>query len=203
MTKQTTHPNHNFYSTGIHWAGIVLCCILGFVFSQTTAAKPEVDPALRETLKATISQADSFEDRFDAEVWLVQKSGVLQRFIKDPEERLHILKEIHKASTRAQLPPEYVLAVIHVESAFDQFAISQVGAQGMMQIMPFWKKEIGRDNDNLMDIPTNLKYGCTILKYYLEVAKGDWREALARYNGSYGKHKYPNKVIVAWQRYWK
>lgn len=162
-----------------------------------------LDEQLRAKLKAAIHQADSFEDRFDAEVWLTQKSGILKRFIKTPEERFLILREVHRASTQSKLPPEYVLALIQVESAFDQYAISRVGAQGMMQIMPFWKKEIGKKEDNLMDIRTNLKYGCTILRHYLDRSKGDWREALARYNGSYGKQKYPNKVIMAWQKYWK
>ena len=164
---------------------------------------PEVDDEIRGKLIATISQADSFEDRFDAEVWLVQKSAVLERYVKDPDKRLRILKEVHRTSKQVDIPPEFVLAVIQIESAFDRFAISRVGAQGMMQIMPFWKNEIGRDDDNLMDMKTNLRYGCTILKHYLERAEGNWAEALARYNGSYGKLWYPQKVMVAWEENWR
>ncbi len=164
---------------------------------------PEVDPELRAKLIKVISQTDSFNDRFDAEVWLVQKSGVLKKFVKNHEERLHILKEVHRASKSADIPPEFVLAVIQIESHFDRFAISSAGARGMMQVMPFWKKEIGRESDNLIDLRTNLRYGCTILKHYLDRAKGDWKEALARYNGSYGKYWYPEKVLVAWQKYWR
>ena len=164
---------------------------------------PDIDPELREKLKQTISQADSFEDRFDAEVWLVQKSAVLAKYVKDDAERLFILKEVHKAAQRVDVPPEFVLAVIEVESHFDRFAVSRVGAQGMMQVMPFWKKEIGRESDNLMDIKTNLQYGCTILKHYLDRAKGNWAEALARYNGSYGRFTYPEKVMVAWEKHWR
>ncbi|MFL0804770.1 MAG: lytic transglycosylase domain-containing protein [Agarilytica sp.] len=164
---------------------------------------PEVDPELRAKLIKVISQTDSFNDRFDAEVWLVQKSGVLKKFVKNHEERLLILKEVHRASKSADIPPEFVLAVIQIESHFDRFAISSAGARGMMQVMPFWKKEIGRESDNLIDLRTNLRYGCTILKHYLDRAKGDWKEALARYNGSYGKYWYPEKVLVAWQKYWR
>ncbi len=184
-------------------AALAVCAIGILLSALNTQAKQVIDQELREKLKVAISEADSFEDRFDAEVWLIQKSGVLKRFVSDPEERFMVLREIHKASTRSKLPPEYVLALIQVESAFDRFAVSRVGAQGMMQIMPFWKNEIGRKDDNLMDIRTNLKYGCTILRHYLDRSKGNWREAFARYNGSYGKQKYPNKVILAWQKYWK
>ncbi|MFT5083694.1 MAG: soluble lytic murein transglycosylase-like protein [Lentisphaeria bacterium] len=162
-----------------------------------------VDPALREKLRLTISQAYSFDDRFHAEVWLVQKSSVLKKYVKDEEKRLVLLKEIHSAATEAQVSPEFVLAVIQVESHFNQYALSSAGAQGLMQVMPFWKKEIGRESDNLINLRTNLRYGCTILKHYLDVAKGDWKEALARYNGSYGKQKYPDKVILAWQKNWR
>ncbi|PCK08787.1 MAG: hypothetical protein COA42_07220 [Alteromonadaceae bacterium] len=167
-------------------------------------AKPQaLDPALLAKLKQTIAQADSFEDRFDAEVWLMQKSSVLKRYVKDDQKRLQLLKEIHKAASRAEVAPELVLAVIQTESHFNQYALSSAGAMGMMQIMPFWKNEIGRDADNLIDIKTNLQYGCTILKHYLDKAKGDWREALARYNGSYGSSRYSDKVILTWQKDWR
>jgi soluble lytic murein transglycosylase-like protein len=176
-----------------------------FAQEQKSISKPdrEIDDELRAKLIATISQADSFVDRFDAEVWLVQKSAILEKYEKDPDKRLFLLKEIHKTSKQVGVPPEFVLAVIQIESAFDRFAISRVGAQGMMQVMPFWKNEIGRDDDNLMDIQTNLRYGCTILKHYLDKADGNWGEALARYNGSYGKYWYPQKVMVAWEKNWR
>lgn len=164
---------------------------------------PDVDPELRKKLKDTISQASSFDNRFDAEVWLVQKSSILKKYIKNHDVRLSILKEVHHAATEAGVPPEFVLAVIQVESLFDSYAVSSVGAQGMMQVMPFWKNEIGREQDNLIDMRTNLRYGCTILKHYLDRAKGNWSEALARYNGSYGKLWYPERVMNAWQKNWK
>lgn len=186
---------------------VLLACIVHlFSFAcvaQADTQKHHIDPELREKLKKTISEADSFVDEFDAQVWLVQKSAVLEKYIKDHDRRLFILKEVHYAATRANVSPEFVLAVIQIESLFDPYAVSSAGAMGMMQVMPFWKKEIGRESDNLIDIRTNLKYGCTILKHYLDRADGDWKEALARYNGSYGKYWYPEKVMVAWQKNWR
>ena len=114
-----------------------------------------VDDELRQLLKNAIEESDSFEDQFDAEVWLVSKQEPMKRFIKDPQQRMLLLRKIHRAATQAGLRPEIVLALIEVESHFDQFAVSRVGAQGMMQIMPFWKHEIGHSEDNLTDIDTN------------------------------------------------
>ncbi len=184
---------------------LVWALTLGIV-AEAHALAPqqyEVDDRLRSLLRQSIEQADSFEDRFDAEVWLVAKSSSLQRFIKDPEERFRILRLVHREATRAGVPADLVLAVIQIESAFDPYAVSHVGAQGMMQVMPFWKKEIGREQDSLIDLETNLRYGCTILKYYIDKEKGRWAEGLARYNGSYGKYWYPEKVLTAWQKYWR
>lgn len=169
----------------------------------THAEQRHVDDDLRQILIQSIEQADSFDDRFDAEVWLVSKSASIGRFIKDPQERFRILRLVHREATRAKLPADLVLAVIQIESAFDPYAVSSAGAMGMMQVMPFWKKEIGRENDNLINLETNLRYGCTILKYYIDKEKGRWAEGLARYNGSYGKYWYPEKVLVAWQKYWR
>jgi soluble lytic murein transglycosylase-like protein len=159
-------------------------------FGQTTP-----DPELREVLREAAGAADSFDDRFAAEVWLTDMSTRLQRQVRDPEERMDILTRVHQEATFAGLAPELVLAVIEVESNFDHYAVSVAGALGLMQIMPFWLDEIGRPNDNLLHINTNLRYGCTILKFYLEKENGDLRRALGRYNGSLGQRKYPNKVI--------
>ncbi|MGH1484574.1 MAG: lytic transglycosylase domain-containing protein [Cellvibrionaceae bacterium] len=166
-------------------------------------SRQAVDDELRQQLKTAIAASDSFEDRFDAEVWLTAMSHKLKRYIKDPEERLYILRNVHREAKRAGLDPELVLAVIQIESAFDPYAVSVVGAQGMMQVMPFWKKEIGRPDDNLINMETNLRYGCTILKHYLDREKGKLAPALARYNGSYGSYKYSRKVMGAWIDRWK
>lgn len=141
-------------------------------------------------------------DRFDAEVWLVDMSARLGRFLPDEKERLNLLKHLHFEARKANLHPELVLAVIEVESRFDRFAISNAGARGLMQIMPFWLKEIGRPDDNLFKPQTNLRFGCTILRYYLDMEKGDLGPALARYNGSSGSTRYPNKVVTALNHRW-
>ncbi len=181
---------------------IVLLSQLGYK-EAVWAQELEVEDELRAYLGASIASADSFEDRFEAEVWLTAKSGALERYVKDPSQRLLILRLVHREAKRVNLPADMILAVIHVESLFDPYAVSHVGAQGIMQVMPFWKKEIGRDQDNLIDLETNLRYGCTILRYYYDKEQGRWAEALARYNGSYGKYWYPDRVMTAWQKFWR
>ena len=161
----------------------------------TVAAQDGPHLELLDLLRTAASEADSFPDRFDAQVWLSDMSSRLERQVEDPQERIEILKRVHYEATRVDVAPELVLAVIDVESNFDRYAISVAGARGLMQIMPFWLDEIGRPNDNLLHIDTNLRFGCTILKYYLDVEKGDLKRALGRYNGSLGKRKYPNMVL--------
>ena len=182
------------------------CLLLALAWLPALAQSPdEVDPALRAALKSAVDSADSFADRFDAEVWLTDMSRRLARQVPDADERLTILKYVHTFATRFGLPPELVLAVIDVESNFDRFAISYAGALGLMQVMPFWRDEIGRPDDNLHDIRTNLLYGCRILAYYLDKENGDRRKALARYNGSRGQRWYPDRVFsrlsAKWYRY--
>ena len=178
-------------------------CLIAIAGLSLVAMANEIpDPELREALREAANDTQSFTDRFDAEVWLTDMSGRLARQVQNPSERIEILKLVHLEATRADLPPELVLAVIEVESNFDRYAISVAGAIGLMQIMPFWLDEIGRPNDNLLHIDTNLRYGCTILRFYLDKEKGDLRRALGRYNGSLGKRKYPNKVIDKLSKKW-
>ncbi len=179
---------------------LLLLCIA--VTTSVTANTRDPDPELRQRLIKAIEQADSFKDRYDAEVWLLDMSTRLEKRLPDPRERLHLLRLIHREASQAKLAPELVLAVIDIESRFDRFAISRSGAQGLMQIMPFWLHEIGHPDDNLMDIKTNLRMGCTILKYYIDKEKGQLRRALARYNGSLGKWQYPDKVMHALSTHW-
>jgi soluble lytic murein transglycosylase-like protein len=167
-----------------------------------SATQERPDAGMRTALFEAINSSDSFTDRFDAEVWLTDMSQRLQSRVKDPEERLKILKKVHYEASRSGLEPELVLALINVESNFDHFAISSVGARGLMQIMPFWLEEIGRPDDNLFDISTNLRFGCTILNIYLKREKGDMRRALARYNGSVGKNWYPQRVYKSLRTTW-
>ncbi|AQZ95054.1 lytic transglycosylase domain-containing protein [Halopseudomonas phragmitis] len=162
----------------------------------------QVDQELKALLLQTVAQADSFNDRFDAEVWLLDMSTRMSRYLPNERERLNFLRQVHREASQAGLKPDLVLAVIHVESLFDRFALSRAGAQGVMQVMPFWKHELGRPEDNLIDLATNLRYGCTILKYYLDKESGNLRRALARYNGSLGSQRYPDRVLEYWYRYW-
>jgi len=175
------------------------------LFSSTAFASQKQVPSveLRNLLKQAISDADSFEDRFEAEVWLVDMSNRLKPFVKDDAKRLALLKQVHYEATRAKLRPELVLAVIEVESHFDKFAISSAGARGLMQVMPFWLKEIGRPDDNLFDMKTNLRMGCTILRHYMDKEKGNLTHALARYNGSLYSHRYTSKVFRALDKRWR
>ena len=171
-------------------------CLAALLIAPADArAQQTPDPELREALRAAANTADSFDDRFAAEVWLADMSRRLQRQVQDPDERMRILTRVHYEASIAGLEPELVLAVIEVESNFDTYAISVAGALGLMQVMPFWRDEIGRPDDNLIQLETNLRYGCTILKFYLDKESGDLRRALSRYNGSLGQRKYPNKVI--------
>lgn len=165
-------------------------------------AHPRVDPALRAALMAAVAESEGFANRYAAEVWLLDMSTRLTPMLPDAEKRLDLLRAVHREALRAALNPELVLAVIQVESAFKQYAISSAGARGLMQVMPFWVEEIGRPQDNLFDIDTNLRYGCTILRYYLDMAEGSLTEALARYNGSYGEYWYPTRVHTALSNRW-
>ena len=164
--------------------------------------RTRVDAQLKEMLIEAFEDTSSFEDRFEAEVWMLDMSTRLEKQVPHAEDRLQILKHVHQEAARAGLQPEMVLSVIQVESNFDRFAISSVGARGLMQIMPFWLKEIGRPRDNLFDIQTNLRFGCTILSYYMKIEKDNLTRALARYNGSLGREVYPRKVFKAFHKQW-
>ncbi len=169
-------------------------------------AESSPDPELRKLLLEAVSAADSFDHPFDAEVWLSDMSDRMVRYapraLPDPQERLAFLRLVHREARRVNVPPELVLSVIEIESKFDRFAISKSGALGYMQVMPFWLKELDRPYDNLFNGPTNLRMGCTILKFYLDREKGDLIKALARYNGSTGKARYSHKVLDALSLRW-
>ncbi|MEX6500944.1 transglycosylase SLT domain-containing protein [Pseudomonas zhanjiangensis] len=177
-----------------------LLSLAGLDVQASVRQAPE--PELRALLQRTVAEADSFQDRFEAQVWLLDMSTRLTPYIADPQQRLELLRLVHREASKAGLRPELVLALIHTESHFDRFAISSAGAQGMMQVMPFWKAELGRPQDNLTDNATNLRYGCTILSFYLRKENGNLSRALARYNGSLGRQAYPTKVIGFWYDFW-
>jgi soluble lytic murein transglycosylase-like protein len=181
---------------GLWLAALLLALSAGAAYAEQERPTPE----LRERVKAALASADSFEDRFDAEVWLTDMSGRLGNQVEDPLTRIEILKTAHREATRADLPPEMVLAVIDIESAFNPYAVSSAGAQGLMQVMPFWRKELGRRR--LIGIRDNILMGCTILRYYYDMEKQDWSRALARYNGSVGRTEYSQKVLDRLRTRW-
>jgi len=179
-----------------------VCILLPLLYLAQGPALASTDPELRRLLKEAIESDSGFVDRFDAQVWLLDMSRRLEKFVHNPETRILLLKQVHYEAKRVGLEPELVLAVIEVESRFDEFAISVSGARGLMQVMPFWLNEIGISDKNLFKIRTNLRMGCTILRYYIDMEPNSLGRALARYNGSLGKTIYPNKVISALHKNW-
>ena len=172
----------------------LLCC--GLLTISHAAPGNGVDEALKARLQNAIADTSSFDDQFDATVWLTDMALRLERRVEDPDERLEILQYVHQEAQRVNLEPELVLAVIDIESAFDRFAVSSAGARGLMQVMPFWLDELEEPpGTNLFDIDTNLRMGCTILRYYLDMEDDDLTRALARYNGSTGKTWYSERVL--------
>ena len=153
------------------------------------------EPELRARLAQAITAAGSFEDKYEAQVWLLDYSTRLERYLPDERQRIDFLQRVHAEAKRARLDPELVLSVIHIESRFDRHAVSYAGALGYMQIMPFWLTELGLKGSNLFSVDTNLRMGCTILRFYLDKERGDVFRALARYNGSLGRAEYPNLVL--------
>lgn len=155
---------------------------------------------LRQKFYSPSTYVNSFRDSQHAVDWLSQQSLLIRKWIPDDQQRRDFLRMVHYESTRYQLDPDLVLALIEVESGFNRFALSYVGASGLMQVMPFWKDLIGLRNDSLFEMQTNLRYGCIILRHYLDVENNNLNRALARYNGSLGSDVYSSKVIAIWQR---
>src|SRR6186713_1913271 len=144
----------------------------------------------------------AFDTVDEARAWLDAMSKKLERRIPDRHTREEFLVTVHYEAKRAGLDPQLVLGLIQVESNFRKHAVSSAGARGYMQVMPFWVKLIGNPENNLFHLRINLRYGCVILRHYLDIEKGDLFRALGRYNGSLGKPEYPNTVVRAWQRNW-
>jgi soluble lytic murein transglycosylase-like protein len=136
--------------------------------------------------------------------WLDEMSIRAARHIPDQQTRLDFLTTVQYEAKRAGLDPQLVLGVIEVESRFRKYAVSHAGARGYMQVMPFWPKLIGTAEHNLFSLRTNLRYGCVILRHYIDIERGDVTRALARYNGSLNskKSEYATKVLRAWQTRW-
>lgn len=188
----------------------LLAGISGWVLTDLAYAGGQVNSPLSASVRAVLQQSVSdqaapklaFATQYEADSWLGKMSRRLAKRVPDTEERMDLLKTVHYEATRAGLDPELVLGLIEVESGFRKYAVSSVGARGYMQVMPFWVKEIGTSEQNLFHLRVNLRYGCTILRHYLDMEKGDLFRALGRYNGSLGKPQYPNLVWAAWHNHW-
>jgi soluble lytic murein transglycosylase-like protein len=183
--------------------------LLLFVAGSAFAGAQKYEPlaaSVQAALHAAVSDrrppTSSFQTPMEAVNWLEDMSGRLAKRIPNQENRLEFLRAVHYEAKRAGLDPQLVLGLIQVESGFKKYAVSSAGARGYMQVMPFWVKLIGGRNDNLFHLRMNLRYGCTILKHYLDIEKGDLFRALGRYNGSLGRPEYPNAVRAAWERHW-
>ena len=168
-------------------------------------ADQQRDPALKDLLQKIIGSADCFTDKYESEVWYKSMEPRLAHFVPTHEERVEILNHVYceaKRDPSMQIPPDLVLALMEVESRFDRWAVSPAGAVGLMQVMPFWPRELGVSNQ-LVKIAPNIRMGCEILRYYLRVEHHNWSAALARYNGSVGHTKYPALVMQRWERAWR
>lgn len=179
-------------------------------FPSLTYAGAQAEERLSASVQAVLQRAVSdqaaarpvFASRQEGEAWLGEMSQRLAKRMPDKEYREDFLSTVHYEATRAGLDPHMVLGLIEVESGFRKYAVSNVGARGYMQVMPFWTKTIGTKDHDLFHLRTNLRYGCTILRHYLDIEKGSLYRALGRYNGSLGKPTYPNMVKAAWHKHW-
>ena len=183
--------------------------LLGLTFGTAWAGAQKYEPlaaSVQAALHAAVADRASPEPKFQSieekVVWLTEMSRRMEKRIANHRTRMEFLKTVHYEAQRAGLDPQLVLGLIQVESGFRKYAVSSAGARGYMQVMPFWVKLIGNGDSNLFHLRTNLRFGCTILRHYLDIEKGDLYRALGRYNGSLGAPEYPNLVRAAWERQW-
>ena len=183
-------------------AGLLFTCSAQSGAQTYQPLSASVRSALHRAVSDQAAPNPAFDSQQEEELWLVDMPRRLEKRIPNETHRLDFLKTVHYEAKRAGLDPLMVLGLIEVEAGFRKYAVSRVGARGYMQVMPFWVKEIGEHEDNLFHLRTNLRYGCTILRHYIDKEKGDLYRALGRYNGSLGKPEYPNLVRAAWRKYW-
>jgi len=182
-----------------------LACLPTLVFAGAQQYEPlaaSVQAALHGAISDSRAPEPIFPSPEEKVRWLGEMSQKLAKRMPDPQERLDFLKTVYYEAQRAGLDPQLVLGLIQVESGFKKYALSGAGARGYMQVMPFWVDLIGSKGQNLFHIRTNLRFGCTILRHYLDIEKGDLYRALGRYNGSLGRPEYPNLVRGAWEKQW-
>jgi len=178
----------------------------GAVFAGAQVYEPlaaSVQAAMSKAVSDYAPRTSAFKFKLDEVEWLSAMSQRLDLRVRDHNSRIALLKSVHYEASRAGLDPQLVLGLIQVESGFRKYAVSTAGARGLMQVMPFWVTLIGAQGDNLFDLRKNIRYGCTILRHYLDLEKGDLYRALGRYNGSLGKPEYPRAVEAAWKNQWR
>lgn len=184
---------------------IALLALAGKVWAGAQQYEP-LAASVQAALHAAIADRAAPEPQFPSLTekidWLTEMSRRLEKRMPDREARLDFLKTVYYEAKRAGLDPQMVLGLIQVESGFRKYAVSEAGARGYMQIMPFWIGLIGSKDSNLFHLRSNLRFGCTILRHYLDLEHGDIYRALGRYNGSLGQPGYPNMVRAAWERQW-
>lgn len=189
---------------------ICLLALSGALASNVCFAGSQIEEPLSNSVKALMQRSISdqavptltFATEAEGRAWLGEMSQRLQKRMPDTEYREDFLRTVHYEASRAGLDPQMVLGLIQVESGFKKYAVSSVGARGFMQVMPFWVRSIGASDHNLFLLRTNLRYGCTILRHYVDIERGDLYRALGRYNGSLGRPEYPNLVLGAWRKNW-
>jgi len=185
-------------------AALVLGLALGPAAHGGAQHEEPLADKVRGALTAAVADAapprptfDSIDDRLAYLRWLGATSEKLRKRKSEHAVRVEFLETVWYESKRAGLEPALVLGLIQVESAFRKYAISPAGARGYMQVMPFWTRAIGNgDAAGLFHLQTNLRFGCVILRHYLDLEKGDLFLALGRYNGSRGRAEYPNAVFA-------
>lgn len=191
---------------------LAICLLPLTVFAgsqQEEVLSADVQASLHSAIINPIQPHLVFSSKEKADAWLKDMSARLKKLspkdplIQDDFMRARLLTTIQYESIRAGLDPQLVLSLITVESRFNKYAISSAGARGIMQVMPFWLKQIGASGQDLLNVQTNIRFGCTILRHYLQIERGDMFMALGRYNGSRGQATYPNLVFSAYNRYWQ
>jgi soluble lytic murein transglycosylase-like protein len=185
---------------------VVICLFysnLSFASQEREQLSPDIALTMHSSIVNPITPHLVFKDNVTANAWLNDMSSRIKNWVPDEFIRKKILTVIQYESSRAGLDTQLVLSLITVESRFNKYAISSTGARGVMQVMPFWVAQIGDANQDLFDFETNIRYGCTILRYYLIKEHGNMRRALARYNGSLGRDDYPNLIYAAYNKYWR
>ena len=182
---------------------LLLCSSSAFAGDQTyEVLSASVKAVLQQSVSDESSPGMVFDTPEEGNAWLAEMSKRLKKNMPDEQMRIGFLKTFQYEASRAGLDTQLVLALIQVESNFRKYAVSNAGARGYMQVMPFWVEEIGSKGQDLFQLRTNLRYGCTILRYYLDVEHGDLFRALGRYNGSLGQPGYPQRVSGAWHGRW-